>query len=91
MTVTSDALFKALGDPVRLRIVEFIGASGEKCVCEIIPMAGKSQPNVSRHLKVLEQAGVLVMRKEGKKAYYRVRNEKVLEIIRRGREVTKGK
>jgi len=38
-------IFKALADPTRLKILECI-EEGERCICEIIPYTGKSQPNV---------------------------------------------
>jgi len=57
-------LFKALADQTRLKILDCI-RNGEKCICEIIPFTGKSQPNVSQHLKILKNAGLISERKEG--------------------------
>ena len=57
-------LFKALGDPTRLKIIEFL-RSGEKCVCEIVPHLGLPQPTVSRHLKILRESGLVRFRKDG--------------------------
>ena len=57
-------VFKALADPTRLRILECV-KNGEKCICEIIPYTGKSQPNVSQHLKILKNAGLIDDRKDG--------------------------
>jgi len=56
-------LLKALADETRLTIVEFLKGGKEKCVYEIIPVTGKSQPTVSQHLKILREAGVLKFRK----------------------------
>jgi len=61
-------LFKALADQTRLKILDCI-RRGEKCICEIIPYTGKSQPNVSQHLKILKHAGLISERKEGKKIF----------------------
>ena len=52
------ALFKALGDPARVRIVNLLARQPESvCVCELTPAIGLSQPTVSHHLKKLVQAG----------------------------------
>jgi len=77
-------IFKALSDETRLKIVEFL-QDNEKCVCEIIPATGKSQPAVSQHLKILAEAQILESRKEGTSVYYRIKDERVtgvMEILR---------
>jgi len=77
-------IFKALSDETRLKIVEFL-QDNEKCVCEIIPATGKSQPAVSQHLKILTEAQILESRKEGTSVYYRIKDERVtgvMEILR---------
>ncbi|HEV2378055.1 MAG TPA: metalloregulator ArsR/SmtB family transcription factor, partial [Streptosporangiaceae bacterium] len=52
-------VFKALGDPVRLRLVSIIGAhqGGQVCVCELNSAFDLTQPTISHHLKVLREAG----------------------------------
>jgi ArsR family transcriptional regulator len=77
------ALFKALADPGRLRVLSFIAAQpeGEACVCHLIGPMGLSQPTVSHHLKLLHQAGLLEREKRGAWVYYRVIPER-LEAIR---------
>ena len=72
--------FKALSDPTRLRILEYI-RQGEKCICEIIPYTGKSQPCVSQHLKVLKHAGLINERKDGTKIMIKVTNADIFKII----------
>jgi len=74
-------VFKALGDPTRLKIIKML-AHCEKCVCEIIPATGKSQPTTSAHLKILHEAGILKSRKEGLSVYYRLADESVKELIK---------
>jgi ArsR family transcriptional regulator len=66
------ALLKALGDPVRLRLVSMIAAhdGGEACVCDLTAPLGLSQPTVSYHLKMLTDAGFLARSKRGTWAYY---------------------
>ncbi|HEY9248510.1 MAG TPA: metalloregulator ArsR/SmtB family transcription factor [Rariglobus sp.] len=65
------AVFKALGHPARLQIVEEL-ASGERCVCELVELAGLGWSAVSRHLAVLKAAGVLEDDKRGLKVFYRL-------------------
>lgn len=71
---------KILGDSNRIKIIEIL-REGELCQCEVIPHIGQSQPTVSRHLNLLERHGVLVRRKEGTKTFYKIADEKVLEIV----------
>ena len=74
-------ILKALADGTRLRIVDYIG-TGERCVCEIVPFARKSQPNVSLHLKKLVRAGVLSSRRDGQRIFYRVKDRRVISLLR---------
>jgi len=73
-------VFKALADPTRLKILECV-REGEKCICEIIPLTGKSQPNVSQHLKVLKNAGIVNERKDGTKSMIKASNDKIYSVI----------
>ncbi len=62
-------VFKAMGSPVRLGIIELLG-KGERCVCDIQEHVGTDISNVSKHLTVLKQAGVVTDRRAGMKVYY---------------------
>jgi ArsR family transcriptional regulator len=73
--------FRALSNPVRIRIVEIIG-KGELCACEIPRKVGRAQPTVSQHLKLLEAAGILASRRDGKKVLYSVRSGAVFDLIK---------
>jgi ArsR family transcriptional regulator len=73
-------VFKALADPTRLKILECI-ENGERCICEIIPYTGKSQPCVSQHLKVMKHAGIINERKDGTKIMIKASNDKIFQII----------
>ena len=73
-------VFKALADPTRLKILECI-KGGEKCICEIIPYTGKSQPNISQHLKVMKHAGIINERKDGTRIMIKVSNKNIFKII----------
>lgn len=73
-------VFKALADPTRLRILECV-KNGEKCICEIIPYTGKSQPNVSQHLKILKNAGLIDDRKDGTRIMIKASNNEIYKTI----------
>ncbi len=66
-------MFKALGDPIRLRIVSMIAAVPELCVCEITPAFDLSPATVSHHLKTLREAGLVDSERRGTYVYYRLR------------------
>lgn len=73
-------VLKVLGDPNRLRIIDLL-RDGELCQCEIIPVIGQSQPTVSRHLRLMEKAGILTKRKDGTRTLYKVSHEGVFTIV----------
>jgi len=73
-------VFKALADPTRLKILESV-RDGERCICEIIPLTGKSQPNVSQHLKILKNAGIVNERKDGTRIIIKTSNEEIYNVI----------
>ncbi len=75
--------FKALADPVRLRVLSLIASqpSGEVCACDLVAPIGKSQPTVSHHLKVLFEAGLVTKSKRGSWIWYRAVPER-LEVLR---------
>ncbi|SKA70376.1 ArsR/SmtB family transcription factor [Desulfobaculum bizertense] len=58
-------VMKALSDSNRVKIVKILLERHELCVCELRAALGLAQPTVSKHLKVLEQAGLLMSRKKG--------------------------
>ena len=67
------ALFKVLGEPMRLRILQTI-CDAPRHVGEIVELTGATQANVSKHLSLLLQAGVLQRRKDGQRVFYGIRN-----------------
>jgi DNA-binding transcriptional ArsR family regulator len=73
-------VFYALSDSTRLQILEFL-RDGEKCVCEIVPHLELIQPLVSRHLKILKDAGLVHFRKDGTKRLYAIVDHKIFEVI----------
>ncbi|WP_319764189.1 metalloregulator ArsR/SmtB family transcription factor [Maridesulfovibrio sp.] len=66
---TKSKVFKALGHPSRLAIVEAL-CEGELCVCDIVPIVGRDISTVSKHLSLLKEAGVLKDNKRGTNVYY---------------------
>jgi Predicted transcriptional regulators len=68
------AAFKVLADPARLRLLSIVAnaSAGEACVCELVEPVGRSQPTISHHLSVLNDAGLLTREKRGRWAWYRV-------------------
>jgi len=64
-------MFKALGDPVRLRLFALIAAHNELCVCHLTAALELPQSTVSRQLGVLRHAGLVQARRDGKWMYYR--------------------
>src|SRR6202790_5087165 len=67
-------VFNALSDPARLRIVETMG-SGECAVGDIVERMDIHQSGVSRHLRILAEAGIVQMRPDGQKRLYSLRKE----------------
>lgn len=78
--MTDVHVFKALADHTRLKILECV-RNGEKCICEIIPYTGKSQPNVSQHLKVMKHAGIIDERKDGTRIMIKASKIEIYNII----------
>lgn len=73
-------VFHALSDPIRLEILAYL-RDEEKCVCEIVPHLKFIQPLVSRHLKILKDAGLIRCRKDGTKRMYSVVDSRVYNVV----------
>jgi len=69
--------FGALADPVRLRLLSMIAATGEIGACDVVDASGRSQPTVSHHMKVLVEAGLVSREKRGPWVWYRVVPERL--------------
>ncbi|MEV4637157.1 metalloregulator ArsR/SmtB family transcription factor [Actinoplanes sp. NPDC049548] len=67
-------MFKALGDPVRLRLLSMIASAGggEVCVCDLTGSFNLTGPTISHHLKVLREAGLVDSDRRGTWVYYRM-------------------
>jgi DNA-binding transcriptional ArsR family regulator len=71
--------FRVLGDPMRIRLLERL-RGGEATVGELTQATGSSQQNVSKHLGLLLEAGMVARRKQGTTSVYRVADETVFAL-----------
>lgn len=77
---------KSMAHPLRLKILCVLGES-ELSVQEIVDCVGTSQSNISQHLAILRDKGVLRTRKDANRVYYRIGDERILLLIGMMREV----
>lgn len=73
------AKFRMLSDPTRLGILRTL-MGGERSVGQVVDQTGQGQANVSKHLKLLLDAGLLSRRKEGLQVFYRICDPMVDEL-----------
>ncbi len=81
---------QAIGHPIRMAIVDFL-KGGEQCVCEISKKLGSQRSNVSRHLAVLQNAGLIIGRKDGLWMRYSLQYGQVEVIVKNIDEIVKDK
>ena len=74
-------ILKALCDPTRLKIVKLL-SEGDKCVCDLVPLVGRTQSTVSIQLAKLEHLGVVESTREGKSVRYTLTNKNVKKILK---------
>lgn len=77
---------KAIAHPLRLKILCVLGDQ-EACVQEIVEAVGTSQSNISQHLAILREKGVLLTRKDANRVFYRVGDQRTLQLVCMMREV----
>jgi len=77
---------KAIAHPLRLKILCILGAE-ELSVQEIVDCVGTSQSNISQHLAILREKGVLRTRKDANRVFYRIGDERMLTLIGMMRDV----
>jgi ArsR family transcriptional regulator len=83
---TAARALKAISHPLRLKILCVVGGE-EVCVQDIVDAVGTSQSNISQHLAILRDKGVLTTRKDANRVYYRVADQRTLQLIGMMREV----
>ncbi len=73
-------ILTALAHPNRIRILEFL-KNGIKCNCEIAPALELEQSNLSRHMKILVQEGIVISWKDGLRVNYKIADERIFDIF----------
>ncbi len=77
---------KAIAHPLRLKILCILGEN-EQSVQEIVDSVGTSQSNISQHLAILREKGVLATRKDANKVFYRIGDPRTLKLVGMMRDV----
>ena len=77
---------QAMAHPLRLKILCLVGPN-ELNVQEIVEAVGTSQSNISQHLGILRERGILQSRKEANKVFYRVEDPRILKMISLTRDI----
>ena len=77
-----EGLFKALSDPIRVRLVALIAAQPDRevCACDLVDVLGRSQPTISHHLKQLHAVGLVDRERRGAWIHYRINDEVVASL-----------
>ncbi|WP_374327054.1 ArsR/SmtB family transcription factor [Azonexus sp.] len=83
---TAAKALKAIAHPLRLKILCVVGDQ-EACVQDIVDAVGTSQSNISQHLAILREKGVLLTRKDANRVFYRVGDQRTLQLVGMMREV----
>jgi DNA-binding transcriptional ArsR family regulator len=73
-------ILKAISHPIRIAVAEFL-KNGEQCVCDIARFVGSERSNVSKHLSIIVNAGIIGYRKEGLKVIYKLKCPCVLDFL----------
>jgi ArsR family transcriptional regulator len=73
--------FRVLSEPLRLQILQHL-EKGESSVSEITDAVNSTQPNISKHLRILQDGDLVARRQEGNTVFYRIADESVFELCR---------
>lgn len=82
LLVTMAGKFRVIGEPTRLAILHTLMDGGEKNVGQVVTETGRSEVNVSRHLKQLAKAKMVSRRKEGLQVFYRLADPVIEQVCR---------
>ena len=77
--MTADAVLEAIVEPTRRRILDAVRTE-ERSVTELVERLGMSQPGVSRHLRILRDAGLVTVRSDAQRRLYALRSEPLREL-----------
>ena len=72
---------KAMGHPLRLKILCILASAEEISVQDLVDQVGTSQSNISQHLSILRAKRILASRKDANKVYYRIGDPKILQLM----------
>ena len=73
------ARFRILGEPIRIQLLQAL-QGGERNVTDLVGAVGSTQPNVSKHLRILQDAGLVGRRQEGNSVYYSITDPTVFAL-----------
>ena len=73
------ARFRTLGEPLRIRILQAL-QGGERNVTALVDGTGSTQPNISKHLRILQEAGLVARRQDGNNVYYSIADPTVFDL-----------
>ena len=73
------ARFRILGEPIRIQILQALQA-GERNVSELVADVGSTQPNISKHLRILQDARFVARRQNGNNVYYSIADPTVFDL-----------
>ena len=78
---TASRGLKAMGHPLRLKILCILAEAKEVSVQDLVDQVGTSQSNISQHLSILRDKRILASRKDANKVYYRIGDPKILQLM----------
>ncbi len=73
------ARFRILGEPIRIQLLQAL-QPGERNVSDLVGAVGSTQPNVSKHLRILQDAGLVSRRQDGNNVYYSITDPTVFTL-----------
>lgn len=79
-------IISAICHPNKIRILKALRKQS-LCNCELMPMLGLEQSNLSRHLKSMERSGILISWKEGLRVNYRIADERIFDLLDIGEKI----